>query len=370
MNFLYHLTDWPHHGLDQPASLATEGFVHLSSDQQLLRTAQRWFGDRTEVGVLVLDKEALGEALRWEDLYDHGEAFPHLYSELPEAAVAAVVKMVRGPDGHFRWPAALAARSPLLEGPDQGVALIEPTHRFPNQVLPPIALLCCFPRIVNRLAETPGSVQVHHGLGSAIGPDPVVVLERGDRRFAVCCPGVGGPTAAVALEELIALGCSRFVMCGGAGSLRSEQALGQVVLVDVAVRDEGLSHHYLPAASDVLTAPWALEQASAILARIGVDHQVGATWSTDALYRETPARIARRKAQGCLTVEMEVASLLAVAQFRQVPLVPMLFCGDDLGGEAWDFRDWTSADTVWDKLFWAATEVALGLRDSQEEPSL
>jgi len=66
-----------------------------------------------------------------------------------------------------------------------------------------------------------------------------------------------------------------------------------------------------------------------------------------------------RRAEGCLTVEMEAASLLAVAQFRQVSLGQILYAGDDLSGEAWDNRGWQSRKEVRESLFWLAADACL-----------
>lgn len=360
MAFLYHICDWPYEGLrPSPPSLASDGYVHLSSASQLLRTAQRWYGDRQEVAVLVLRQEALGPSLRWEDTYGHGEPFPHLYAELPERALAGVVRLTRGSDGLYRWPLALG--TPLLgEGPEPGEGFIEPSRRFPDAPLPELGLLHFFPRLTAELE--PLAVEAHRGLGSPIGADPILVLERGGRRLAVASPGVGAPLAAVALEEMIALGCRRFVVCGGAGGLLPGQELGALVLVEAALRDEGVSHHYLPPSPRVETDSRALERAAGVMRRAGVEFRQGVTWTTDALYRETPERIERRRAAGALTVEMEAAALLAVARFRGVPLVPLLCCGDDLGSESWKFRDWTSAVEVHQRVFWLAVELMLEAR--------
>ncbi len=363
MRYLFHLCEWPYPGPHTlaPATLESEGFVHLSTDHQLLQTAQRWFVGQQSLGVLVLDKSALCEGLVWEDTHARGEVFPHLYAPIPEQSVRCIVRLDRGPEGDFFWPDALAGlKSPLLDRPDPGEALIEPSKRFPKRELPRHAVLCCFPEVLERLARQPG-VESLKGLGSAVGPNLIHVLREGDREIAVCSPGVGGPLAAIALEELIAFGCERFVLCGGAGGLVGELEMGRLVLVDEAVRDEGVSHHYLTAETSVTADRHAVETVANLLTTRGVKFVRGKTWTTDALYRETPERIARRRTQGCLTVEMEVASILAVARFREVPAVAILTCGDDLSSEKWDFRDWTSAHSIQDRLLSLALEAVQAL---------
>jgi len=135
-------------------------------------------------------------------------------------------------------------------------------------------------------------------------------------------------------------------------------ALGHVVVPDAAVRDEGTSYHYLPPSREVAADPDAVATAVSVLERHGVPHIVGKTWSTDAPYRETVARIARRRAEGCVTVEMEAAAFMAVARHRGVRFAQYLYAGDDLSGEAWDHRSWqtTSARRT---LFELAVEACL-----------
>jgi uridine phosphorylase len=87
----------------------------------------------------------------------------------------------------------------------------------------------------------------------------------------------------------------------------------------------------------------------------------GKTWTTDALYRETAAKVTRRRDEGCLTVEMEAAALFAVARFRGVPLAQVLYGGDDVSGAEWDSRHWDKSTSVRERVFWLAAEACLEL---------
>jgi len=93
----------------------------------------------------------------------------------------------------------------------------------------------------------------------------------------------------------------------------------------------------------------------------GLPYLVGKTWTTDAPYRETVKKIGSRRAEGCLTVEMESASLIAVAQFRKVTFGQVLYGGDDLSGAEWDNRQWQSRSEVRESLFWLCADACLGL---------
>jgi uridine phosphorylase len=99
----------------------------------------------------------------------------------------------------------------------------------------------------------------------------------------------------------------------------------------------------------------------AVLRERGIDFVAGTTWTTDAPYRETPGKIERRRAEGCLSVEMEAASLFALAQFRGVTLGQVLYAGDDVSGSEWDRRGWQDRTPVREQLFWIAVEACLRL---------
>lgn len=147
--------------------------------------------------------------------------------------------------------------------------------------------------------------------------------------------GLGAPIVAAQAEELIALGAKRLVSIALAGGLQPDLPPGAIVVATGAIRDEGTSHHYLPADRDVRSDPHLVAALSASLARLGADYQLGQTWSTDAPYRETREEVALYQAQGICVVDMELAALLAVAEVRGVAAGAILVAGDSLAGSAW-----------------------------------
>jgi len=100
--------------------------------------------------------------------------------------------------------------------------------------------------------------------------------------------------------------------------------------------------------------------ATGLLSERSIPHVTGKTWTTDGVYRETRARTARRRDEGCLTVEMEAAALLAVARFRRVPLAYLLYAGDSLAGERWDHRNWQRHHRR-EELFWLSAATCFRL---------
>jgi len=81
-----------------------------------------------------------------------------------------------------------------------------------------------------------------------------------------------------------------------------------MIVVESALRVEGTSHHYLPAGRHVDADPVAVEVLTRLLNERGVAFQTARVWTTDAPYRETPAKIESRREEGCIAVEMEAAA--------------------------------------------------------------
>ena len=178
----------------------------------------------------------------------------------------------------------------------------------------------------------------------------------------VLLSSVEGVSASLPVDELIALGARKFIACGGAGVLNGDLAVGHVVVPTSAVRDEGTSYHYLPPSREGTADAAAIDAIGQTLDAHHVPYVLGKTWTTDAIYRETPARIALRRAEGCLTVEMEAAAFFAVAQFRGVAFGQILYSGDDLSGDEWDGRSWIRGQaSTREKLLWLALESCLKL---------
>lgn len=106
-------------------------------------------------------------------------------------------------------------------------------------------------------------------------------------------------------------------------------------MVETAVRDEGTSHHYLPSEPTVAASPQVTASVAQAIAQANLPCHKGATWSTDAPYRETAAAVAHYQQQGVQTVEMEVAALFAVAQYCQTEAAALLAVSDSLAGGVW-----------------------------------
>lgn len=251
-------------------------------------------------------------------------------------------------------------QSPLLEFDDTARALIEPSEQIRRRDVPEACVVTFFADAVRRLLDAGRATLIRENAWED-GPHPLLEMEHEGQRLGILHSGVGAPLAAGLLEEVIALGCRRFVVCGGAGALRPGLTRGHLVVVESALRDEGTSHHYAAASRVVDADPAAAAVLRRTLGEHGVPFVAGRTWTTDAPYRETPGKIAARREEGCLTVEMEAAALIAVAAFRGVRLAQVVYAGDDLSGERWDHRSWQTQADVRDNLLLLAATAALRL---------
>lgn len=148
--------------------------------------------------------------------------------------------------------------------------------------------------------------------------------------------GYGAPGAAIVLEELIALGARRFVNLGIAGALPSDVSFGDLVVCTKALRDEGVSHHYLPAARFAHSSSDLRRSLASALTRHGQPFIEGPAWTIDALFRETREEAERYRDEGIVAVDMETAALFAIASTYGVELASLFVISDHLlAGEKW-----------------------------------
>jgi uridine phosphorylase len=249
------------------------------------------------------------------------------------------------------------AHIPLLERDRARIAIIEP-----SRVIKPIdvaehCVLCFFKEVIAELVREGAQARRVHNGESEAGDYPVHELDYGGRRLAIVPPGAGASSAAARLEHMIALGCLKFIACGGSGVFVGSIGVGHIIVPTAAIRDEGTSYHYLAPAREVAPTRRALSAIEAVLRENNQEYVRGKTWTTDAVYRETRSRMARRRREGCVVVEMEAAAFFAVARFRRVEFAQILYGGDS---PQWDPRGW-NRHAMRERLFHLAAEACLRL---------
>ena len=215
--------------------------------------------------------------------------------------------------------------------PQQNVAYFRQQDFIPDFAIPESVIFCYEGNLLERITKTE-SVEQIHGVGGGF-----YLLTETENRVSVSGNnGIGAPGVSMLLEIYIELGIKRFINVGIAGGLQKTSRIGDVVVCTSAIRDEGVSHHYLedPSApalpSENLTA--ALRQT---LARDGIDCTQGPTWTPDAFFRETVAEIQHYQQEGVVTVEMEAAALFAISTLRGVDMASGFVISDLIGDLVW-----------------------------------
>lgn len=181
--------------------------------------------------------------------------------------------------------------------------------------------------------------------GEAVGEshsvDGITYIYRVNYRgktFAFCKASLGAPGCVGLFEEVIAMGAKRIILTGNCGVLDKSIADCGIILPTSALRDEGTSYHYAPAADRIPVNRQYRAEFEKILGELGYPYIEGTTWTTDAFFRETPEKIAARKAQGAVCVEMECAAMQAMCDYRGVEFFQYLYAGDNLDHPTWDKR--------------------------------
>ena len=146
-------------------------------------------------------------------------------------------------------------------------------------------------------------------------------VEHAGERFGIVGCAVGAPFAVLVAEQMFASGCQLLISLTSAGQIMAAGPPPYFILIERALRDEGTSLHYLPAASFADADPVLVVRVAAGLASHQPPVRQGATWTTDAPFRETEAAIEAARAQGVLAVEMEAAGLYAFARARGKPVI-------------------------------------------------
>jgi uridine phosphorylase len=253
------------------------------------------------------------------------------------------------------------AAYPILEFDSEREAIIEPTKVIkPVSGIPERCVLVLYHVVIESLRKQDRLILATN-LHTSMGPVPVYRMPFESEEITVVHPGLGAPLAAGMVEELIASGCRKFIACGSAGVLDRALVKGTAVVPDSAVRDEGTSYHYVAPKREIEVEPDIVRLIENVLVAHGVKYQVGKTWTTDAFYSETKSRIAKRKAEGCLIVEMECAAFLAVAAFRHVRFAQLLGVEDDVSGSEWDSRHAEEHKLFPERLFWLSVEACMKL---------
>ena len=166
-------------------------------------------------------------------------------------------------------------------------------------------------------------------IGACNGSIPVWTFEHNGEKIAFYLTMIGSALAGGTVAEVNHItGASKFVMFGSCGSLDADKTTGKFVIPTEAYRGEGLSYYYAPA-RDYITIKNS-DKLAEIFTELSIPFVQGRVWTTDSMLRETVNLVNRRKSEGCIAVEMELAGVQTVCDFFGYELYDFLAAGDVL----------------------------------------
>jgi uridine phosphorylase len=147
--------------------------------------------------------------------------------------------------------------------------------------------------------------------------------------------GIGSPSTAMLLEDLIAYGIKNFITIGNAGGISDKVKVGDIILCDKAIRDEGVSYHYIKDSMYAYPRKGFFNKVKKHLDK-DFEYKIGASWTHDVFYRETIDEIRYYKKKEVLTTELEAASVFAIAQYREVNVAVVFVVSDSMADLEWN----------------------------------
>lgn len=219
----------------------------------------------------------------------------------------------------------------------------KPVEDFPETVVS-VFSHCLFASVAE-LLDGKTIAQTH----DADGVWPVYEVTYHGKRLGFCKGRVGAPACVGQFEDIIAMGAKRIILLGNCGVLDKRIEDCGIIIPTKAIRDEGTSYHYAPAEDFIAVNTRYIPEFTQVLREFGYPYVQGTTWTTDAFYRETPAKIAARRRMGAICVEMECAAMQALCNFRGVEFFQYLYAGDNLDHPQWDPRSLSGHARLSDK---------------------
>lgn len=227
----------------------------------------------------------------------------------------------------FAAPSVLTADSLLREARRQ--------KGLPSTPVPPICVLDPDGDLLDYLRAT-GRAQ-RHPAWACYHSELDTVIHDGIT-FGIVGRVVGAPFAVLVAEELFASGCRLLISITSAGQIAPLATLPYVVLIDKALRDEGTSYHYLPPARYSALLPALRTQMVDGWSHERLPLHIGASWTTDAPFRETENAVAACRSEGIAVVEMEAAALYALAQAKRYDIVCFAHVTNQMAQHGDDFE--------------------------------
>ena len=245
-------------------------------------------------------------------------------------------------------------------------AVIEPKMIFPPVADFPETVISVFSHeLFHSLVEILGG-KVISKTSDVDGIWPIYEVIYQNKRFAFCKARLGAPACVGFFEDVIAMGAKRIILLGNCGVLDRSIQDCMIIIPTAAIRDEGTSYHYCPPSDTIAVNKQYTKEFLSVLDTL--DYVMGTTWTTDAFYRETPGKVARRKEMGAICVEMECAAMQAMCDFRGVEFFQYFYAGDNLDSAQWEIRSLSGSERLdeKEKIALLAFELACKIEKEKE----
>lgn len=236
--------------------------------------------------------------------------------------------------------------------------VVKPIPDFPK-----IGITCFSKKLMDRYVEIFNGEKIAE-ISNANGKIPVYKIVYNNINIALFMSFVGASACTVGYEEVLAMGLEKLIMFGSCGVLDKKIEDLAIIVPSAAIRDEGTSYHYMKSNDDIMVNKKYTDEFVDILSLNNISYVRGKVWTTDAPYRETYAKVLKRKEQGCICVDMECSAMNAVAKFRNKDLFQFFYAADNLDSSKWDKRSLGDDDRLSEKekIIYLALELATKMK--------
>ena len=256
----------------------------------------------------------------------------------------------------------------LEEFDDSRQAVVNPADVVkPVRGMPKVVVSCFARETFLRMADGFGGVKIGE-TRIANMTVPVYQTNYKGASIGMYMSPVGSPACVSTAEEIFAMGAETLILFGTCGVL--DRSIGDcgIIIPTVALRDEGASFHYAPPSDEIEVNPKYRKEFIEILDHHQCTYTLGKVWTTDAFYRETAEKMERRKAAGCVCVDMECSAVAALARFRGKDVFHFFHASDNLDGGEWEA--WSLSQdaniTGKDKAALLALELAVRITERKD----
>lgn len=147
--------------------------------------------------------------------------------------------------------------------------------------------------------------------------------------------GIGAPVTISLLEKFIAHGTKKFIAIGASATLQKKIKIGDIVVCNRAIRDEGTSYHYIKPSKYAYANEKILSKITSYFDKNKQHYILGTSWSTDGLYRETVDEVKHYTKEGVATLEMEASALFGASKYLDVQTASIFIISDTLAETKW-----------------------------------